>query len=137
MVFKCQKNEMHSLTLQCHYSRCLSNVEFLSFNKFELPHSKEDNCTRNNKCFEGTDVDVDDTVQKVQRSIVNFKSVSTVLVETLSGGQILLISDVHLTPPFSGFYKLNVDGACSIEGDKWDIDVVVRDDEGVVVAASS
>nr|ABN08205.1 hypothetical protein MtrDRAFT_AC155885g6v2 [Medicago truncatula] len=44
MVFKCQKNKVHSWTLQCQYSRCLSNVGFLPFNKFELPHSKEDNC---------------------------------------------------------------------------------------------
>jgi len=48
----------------------------------------------------------------------------------------LLISDVHWTPLFSGFYKLNVDAACLIEGGKWDIGVVVRDNEGVVIAAS-
>jgi hypothetical protein len=76
------------------------------------------------------------TVQKAQRSIVNFKSASTVLVETLSGGPILPISDVHWTPPFSGFYKLNVDASGPIEGDKWGIGVVVRDNEGVVVGAS-
>ena len=52
-------------------------------------------CARNKKCFEGTDVDVVATVQKALRSIVNFKSASTVLVETLSGGPILPISDVH------------------------------------------
>lgn len=77
------------------------------------------------------------TIQKAQRSIVNFKNASTVLVETLSGGPILPISDVHWTPPFSGFYKLNVDAAGPIEGDKWGIGVVVRDYEGVVVGASS
>jgi len=47
--------------------------------------------SRNKKCFEGTDVDVASTVQKEQRSIVNFKSASTVLVEILSGGPILPI----------------------------------------------
>ena len=47
------------------------------------------------------------------------------------------ISDVHWTPPFSGFYKLNVDAAGPVEGDKWGIGVVVRDYEGVVVGASS
>jgi hypothetical protein len=41
---------------------------------------------RNKKCFEGADVDVAATVQKAQRSIVNFKSASTVLVKTLNGG---------------------------------------------------
>ena len=50
------------------------------------------------KCFEGIDVDVTATIQKAQRSIVNFKSASTVLMETLSGGPILPISDVHWTP---------------------------------------
>ncbi|KEH15816.1 hypothetical protein MTR_0524s0030, partial [Medicago truncatula] len=49
----------------------------------------------------------------------------------------LPISDVHLTPLFSGFYKLNVDVARPIKGDKWGISVVVRDNEGVVVGASS
>ncbi|KEH31555.1 hypothetical protein MTR_4g098825 [Medicago truncatula] len=68
-------------------------------------------CARNKKCFEGTDVDVAATIQKAQRSIGSFKSASTVLVETLSEGP--------------------------IEGDKWDIGVVVRDNEGVVVGASS
>ena len=58
------------------------------------------------------------SIQKAQRSIENFKSVSTVLVETLSGGPILPISDVHWTPPFNGFYQLNVDAAGPIEGDK-------------------
>jgi len=41
-------------------------------------------CAKNKKCFEGTEVDVATTIQKAQRSIVNFKSASTVLVETLS-----------------------------------------------------
>ena len=36
-------------------------------------------CDRNKKCFEGTDVDVAATVQKAQRSTVNFKNASTVL----------------------------------------------------------
>ena len=61
-------------------------------------------CARNKKYFEGTDVDVAAIVQKTQRSIENFKSASTVLVETLSGGPILPISYVHWTPPFSGFF---------------------------------
>ena len=39
--------------------------------------------------------------------------------------------------PFSGFYKLNVDAPGPIEDDKWGIGVVVRDNEGVVVGASS
>jgi hypothetical protein len=56
----------------------------------------------------GDDVDVVVTGQKTQRSIVNFKSVSTMLLDTLSGGSILLIYDVHWTPPFCGFYKLNL-----------------------------
>ena len=77
------------------------------------------------------------TVQKVQRSIVNFKNASTLLVETLSGGPILPISNVHWTPHFNGFYKLSVDAAGPIEGDKWGIGVVVRDNEGVVIGASS
>lgn len=75
-------------------------------------------------------------VQKAQRSIVNFKNASTVLLEALSGGPILPISDVHWTPPFSGFYKLNVDATCSIEEGKWGIGVVVRDNEDGVVVAS-
>ncbi|KEH19367.1 hypothetical protein MTR_8g051775 [Medicago truncatula] len=74
------------------------------------------------------------TVQKAQRSIGNFKSASTVLVETVSGGSILPISDVHWTPPFSGFYKLNVDATYPIEGDKWGIGVAVRDNEDSKVA---
>jgi len=87
-------------------------------------------CARNKKCFEEADVDVAATIQKAQRSIVNFKSVSMVLVKTLNGGPILPISDVHWTPPFSGFYKINVDAAGLIEGDKWGIGVVVRNNEG-------
>jgi len=47
------------------------------------------------KGFEGIDLDVVATDQKAQRSIVNFKSVSTVMLETLSRCQILLIFDVH------------------------------------------
>ena len=53
-------------------------------------------CARNKKCFEGIDVDVAATIQKTQRSIVNFKSASTVLMETLSGGPILPIFIGHL-----------------------------------------
>ena len=49
------------------------------------------------------------------------------LVDILSRGPTLPISDVHWTPLFSGFYKLNVDAAGLIEGGKWDIGVVVRD----------
>ncbi|KEH38161.1 hypothetical protein MTR_2g061390 [Medicago truncatula] len=95
-------------------------------------------CARNKKCFEGADVDVTTTVQKAQRSIMNFKSVSTVLMETLSGGPVLPISNVHWTPPpFSGFYKLDVDAAGPIEGDEWGIGVVLRDNEGVVVGVGS
>jgi hypothetical protein len=59
------------------------------------------------------------------------------LVETISGGPILPICDVHWTSPFSGFYKLNVDATSLIEEDKWGIGVVARDNEGVVVVASS
>jgi len=58
------------------------------------------------------------------------------LLETLSGGPTLSISDVHCTPLFSGFYKLNVDAAGPIEGGKWDIGIVLRDNESVVIAAS-
>jgi len=57
------------------------------------------------------------TIRKTERSIVNFKSASTVLVETLNGGPILSIYYVLWTS-FSGFYKFNVDAACLIEGDK-------------------
>ena len=41
------------------------------------------------------------------------------------------------TPLFSGFYKLNVDAAGPIDRGKWSIGVMARDNEGVVVAASS
>jgi hypothetical protein len=77
------------------------------------------------------------TVQKTQRSIVNFKSDSTMLVETLSGGPILSTFDVRWTPRFGGFYMFNVDATCLIEEGRWGIGVVERDNEGVVVAASS
>ena len=57
-VLKCQKNEVHSLTLQyLHLNQpnrnlifwkeqweCRSNVGALPFGKFELPYLKEDNC---------------------------------------------------------------------------------------------
>jgi len=59
-----------------------------------------------------------------------------VLLETLSGGPNLPISDVHWTPSDNGCYKLNVDAAGPIEGGKWGIDVVVRDYEGIVIATS-
>jgi len=42
-----------------------------------------------------------------------------------------------LDTSISDFYKLNVDAAGPIEGDKSGIGVVVRDNEGVVVATSS
>lgn len=58
------------------------------------------------------------------------------LLETLSWGLILSISDAHWTPPFSGFYKHNVDAAGSIEEGKSGIDVVVRENKGVVVVAN-
>jgi len=93
-------------------------------------------CTRNKKCFEENDVDVA-TIQKAQKSIVNFKSASTVVIETLSGGPILSIFDVHWTPLFSGFYKLNVDVVGPMDGGKWSVGVVARDNEGVVLASSS
>ncbi|KEH19557.1 hypothetical protein MTR_8g463900 [Medicago truncatula] len=38
LVFKCQKNEVHSLTLEYQRSRHLSNAGVLPINKFELPH---------------------------------------------------------------------------------------------------
>jgi len=84
-----------------------------------------------------TDVDLVVTVQKAQRSILNFKSASIVLLKILSGGPILSIFDIHWTTIFSGFYKLNVDVACLIKGDGYSgIGVVVRDNEGVVVVAN-
>jgi len=57
-VFKCQKNEVHSLRLQyLHLNqpnknlifwkeqwKCRTNAWVLPFNKFELPHPEEDNC---------------------------------------------------------------------------------------------
>jgi hypothetical protein len=67
---------------------------------------------------------------------VNFKSASAMLLEALRGGPTLPISSVHWTPLFSGFYKLNVDAAGPIEGGKWDISVVARDNEYVVIDAS-
>jgi hypothetical protein len=52
-------------------------------------------CLRNKRnCFEGID-DVVVIVQKAQRSILIFKSVGTILFETLSGGLNLPIYDVH------------------------------------------
>ena len=55
-------------------------------------------CARNKKCFEGTNVDVTATVQKAQRSIVNCKSASTVLLKTLSEVQFCqyLLFIIHL-----------------------------------------
>jgi len=73
------------------------------------------------------------TVQKTQKSIVNFKSISKVLLETLSGCPILPIFDVHKTLRISGFYKLNVDTASPTGvggGGK-------RKNKGVVVAGKS
>jgi hypothetical protein len=145
------------LFMECHWSKQIwfassLGVVFNSHDSMYVPFHKwlEENIivhvltlcyeiwrARNKKCFVGTNVNVAATVQNAQRSIVNFKSASTVLVETLSGGPILPISDVHWTPPSSGFYKLNVDAAGPLEGDKWGIGVVVRDNEGVVVGASS
>ena len=75
-------------------------------------------------------------VEKAQRSIVTFKSANMVLLEALSRGLILPIIDVHWAPPFSGFYKLNVDAAGPIENGKLSIGVVVRDNEDVAVGKS-
>jgi len=86
--------------------------------------------------FEGTDVDVAASVQKAQKSIVNFKSASTMLLETLSGDPILPISNVHWAPPFSCFYKRNVDATCPKKRANWGIGSMVRDNECVFVAAS-
>jgi len=86
--------------------------------------------------FEGIEIDVITTVHKAQRSIANFNSANTVLLETLSGGPNLPMYDVHWTPLDNGCYKLNVDAAGPIEGGKWGIGDVVRDYEGIVVAAS-
>jgi len=41
------------------------------------------------------------------------------MLEALSGGIILPISNVHWTRLFSGFYKLNDDAAGLIEEGKW------------------
>jgi len=41
------------------------------------------------------------------------------MMETLRGGPILSISDVHWTPPFSWFYKLNIDATSPMIGGKW------------------
>ncbi|AES87500.1 hypothetical protein MTR_4g028280 [Medicago truncatula] len=38
------------------------------------------------------------------------------MMETLSGGTIFSISDVHWTPPLSGFCKLNVDAVGLMDG---------------------
>ncbi|PNX88593.1 hypothetical protein L195_g044699 [Trifolium pratense] len=46
------------------------------------------------------------------------------------------ISDVHWTTPPGGYYDLNVDAAGPIERCRWGFGVVVRDEYGVVVAAS-
>lgn len=48
--------------------------------------------------------------------IQKYKSASLVSVETQSGSPILSICDVHWTPLFSGFCKLNVDAEGPIEG---------------------
>jgi len=41
------------------------------------------------------------------------------LLETISGGPNLHISDVHYTPPIGGCYKLNVDAVGLIKGVNW------------------
>jgi hypothetical protein len=56
----------------------------------------------NKKWLDAIDVDLVTIVQTTQRFIVNFKSVSVVLLETLSGSPNLPIFDVHLTPSLSG-----------------------------------
>jgi len=48
----------------------------------------------------------------------------------------LPIYDVDWTYSFSDFYKLNVDATGLIDDGKWGIGVVVRDNEGVAIAAS-
>jgi hypothetical protein len=50
-------------------------------------------CTRNKKCLEGIEIDVATTIQKAQRSIANFNSANMVLLETLSGGSNIPISN--------------------------------------------
>ena len=52
-------------------------------------------CARNKICFDGTDVNVVANVQKAQKSIVIFKSASTVLLETLSEGPTWPIFDAY------------------------------------------
>jgi hypothetical protein len=105
-------------------------------NKKKIVQHTQNNHRNKKKCFEGTHVDVNTIVQKAQRSIFNFKNASGVLLEMLSGGPNMLISDVHWTTPPSGYYKLNVDAAGPIEGGRWGIGIVVGDDHGVVVAAT-
>ena len=56
-------------------------------------------CTRNKKCFEGVEIDVEATVQKAQRSIVNYNSASTVLLGMLNGGPNIPISRCSLDTP--------------------------------------
>jgi len=51
------------------------------------------------KCFEGIDVGGCHR-SKDNKIIINFKSVDAMLLETLSGGLNLSISDVHWTPLF-------------------------------------
>lgn len=58
------------------------------------------------------------------------------MLETLSGGPSLPIYDVRWTPTLSGCYKLNVEAGDPVEGSKWGICVVVRDVDGVVIAAN-
>ena len=55
-----------------------------------------------NKYFEGI-IDVDEIIQKAQRSIVILKVLERCL-ETITGVSNLLIYDVHGTPPFSDCY---------------------------------
>jgi len=48
-------------------------------------------------------------------SILNFKNVGTMLLETLSKVSNLFIFNVYRAPLFSGCYKLNVDIACRLD----------------------
>jgi hypothetical protein len=82
------------------------------------------------------DVDVDATIRMTQGSIVNFKSVGTVLLETLSGDSNLSMFDVHCTPLFIDCYKLNFDVVGLLQGGKWDTNVVVGNKEDVVIVSS-